>query len=139
MEKSYIKTIEESFIKANKGQESLNVVIYWWGVLSYLLTYFLINKIIFYININAIDTFIALAICVYFGWHIFILHKCKPKKIELTQEEKNIIELEKKKEMPKKIMRKILLREPIFKWNIVSVITALDLLYIAHFSGYFFR
>ena len=47
MERSFIKSIEESFIKANKGQEQINVVIYWWGVLAYFISYFIINKIIF--------------------------------------------------------------------------------------------
>jgi len=139
MEKSFIKSIELSFDKANKGQEQLNNIIYWWGVLAYLIAYFILNKIIFLVQIRAIDILISLLSCVYFIWHIFVLHKCKPKKPVITQEEKKKIELERKKEMPKKIIRKIFLREPIFKWNTISVITALDLFAIAHFSGYFFR
>jgi hypothetical protein len=139
MEKSFIKSIELSFDKANKGQEQLNIIIYWWGVLAYLIAYFVLNKIIFLVHIKTIDILVSILACIYFIWHIFVLHKCKPKKPELSDEEKKKIELERKKEMPKKIIRKIFLREPIFKWNIISVITAVDLFAIAHFSGYFFR
>jgi hypothetical protein len=139
MEKSFIKSIELSFNKANKGQEQVNNIIYWWGVLAYLISYFIINKIIFLVDIKALDILICLLTCIYFIWHIFVLHKCKPKKPEISDEEKKKIELERKKEMPKKIIRKIFLREPIFKWNTISVITAVDLFAIAHFSGYFFR
>ena len=139
MERSFIKSIEESFIKVNKGQEQINVVIYWWGVLAYLISYFIINKIIFLVDIRAIDILIALLTSIYFIWHIYVLHKCKPKQPEISAEEKKKIELEKKKDMPKKIIRKLFLREPICKWNTISVITAFDLLGIAHFSGYFFR
>jgi len=139
MEKSFIKSIELSFDKANKGQEQLNIIIYWWGVLAYLIAYFVLNKIIFLVHIKTIDILVSILACIYFIWHIFVLHKCKPKKPELSDEEKKKIELERKKEMPKKIIRKIFLREPIFKWNIISVITAVDLFAVAHFSGYFFR
>ena len=139
MEKSFIKSIELSFNKANKGQEQLNIIIYWWGVLAYLIAYFILNKIIFLVDIKTIDILVSILACIYFIWHIFVLHKCKPKKPELSDEEKKKIELERKKEMPKKIFRKIFLREPIFKWNIISVITAVDLFAVAHFSGYFFR
>jgi hypothetical protein len=139
MEKSFIKSIELSFNKANKGQEQLNIIIYWWGVLAYLIAYFILNKIIFLVDIKTIDILVSILACIYFIWHIFVLHKCKPKKPDLSDEEKKKIELERKKEMPKKIIRKIFLREPIFKWNIISVITAVDLFAVAHFSGYFFR
>jgi len=139
MEKSFIKSIELSFNKANKGQEQLNIIIYWWGFLAYLIAYFILNKIIFLVDIKTIDILVSILACIYFIWHIFVLHKCKPKKPDLSDEEKKKIELERKKEMPKKIIRKIFLREPIFKWNIISVITAVDLFAVAHFSGYFFR
>ena len=45
MEKSIFKNIEESFIKANKGLETINVLIYRWGICGYLLSYFVINKL----------------------------------------------------------------------------------------------
>ena len=48
MEKSIFKNIEESFIKANKGLETINVLIYRWGICGYLLSYFVINKLIFF-------------------------------------------------------------------------------------------
>jgi hypothetical protein len=139
MEKSIFKNIEESFSKANKGLETINVLIYRWGICGYLLSYFVINKLIFFANIKTIDVFLALIICIYFGWHIFALNKCKPKKPQLSPEEKNKIKIQNSKEMPRKILRIIFLKQPIFKWNTISVVIALDLIFIAHFSSYFFN
>ena len=62
MEKSIFKNIEESFIRANKGLETINILIYRWGICGYLLSYFVINKLIFFANIKTIDVFLALII-----------------------------------------------------------------------------
>ena len=139
MEKSLIKKIEESFHKANKGLEAINILVYWWGIPNYLLAYFVINKIIYFVNIRTLDMFLALITCCFFGWHIYALNKCKPKKPELSAEEKNKIKMQRSKEMPKTILRIIFLKQPIFKWNTISVVIALDLIFIAHFSAYFFN
>jgi hypothetical protein len=139
MEKPVLKIIEESFINSIKGGEKLNILIYYWGFISYIICYLIINKIIYAIDIRTIDIFLSLIVCIYFIWHIYVIHKCKPKKIKLSLEEKKKNDLLKKKELPKKIMRKIFLKESIFKWDIVNVITAIDLFCIASFSSYFFN
>ena len=139
MEKPVLKIIEESFINSIKGSEKLNILIYYWGFISYVICYLVVNKLIYAIDIRTIDIFLSLVVCVYFIWHIYAVHKCKPKKIKLSLEEKKKNDLLKKKELPKKIMRKIFLKESIFKWDVVNVITAIDLFCIASFSGYFFN
>lgn len=138
-QKTVFKKIEESFFLANQGREAMNTIVFYWGLIGYLVAYFIINKSIYFINIRTIDALLSLITISYFVWHIFILFKAKPKKIELTDEEKKLADLAKKEQRSKVIMRKLLLREPIFKWNTVSVVTAMDLLCIAHFSSFLFR
>ena len=137
--KQILTAIEESFHKALSGQEKIKVIVFWWGIPAYLLSYFVFNNLVRWINFRVIDIFIAFIVSLYFVWHIYVLHRCKPKKPQLTSDEIKQLELAQKKDRAKKIMRKFLLREPVFKWNQVTVITAFDLLCIAHFSSFFFR
>ena len=102
MEKPVLKIIEESFINSIKGGEKLNILIYYWGFISYIICYLIINKLIYAIDIRTIDIFLSLIVCIYFIWHIYVIHKCKPKKIKLSLEEKKKNDLLKKKELPKK-------------------------------------
>lgn len=138
-QKTVFKKIEESFFLANQGKEAMNIVVFYWGLIGYLIAYFIVNKLIYVINIRTIDVLFSLIAISYFVWHIFILFKSKPKQPILTAEEKKLADLAKKEQRSKVIMRKLLLREPIFKWNTVSVVTAMDLLCIAHFSSFLFR
>ena len=137
--KQILTAIEESFHKALSGQEKVRVVVFWWGIPVYLFCYLVLNNLIRWIDFRVFDIFIAFIVSIYFVWHIYVLHRCKPKKPQLTADEKKQLELAQKKDRAKKIMRKFLLREPVFKWNQIAVVTALDLLFIAHFSSFFFR
>jgi hypothetical protein len=66
------------------------------------------------------------------------LRKCKPKKPQLSAEEKKLLKEEAKKERGKKILRKLLLQEPFTQTDPIFVTMVLDLFFIAHFGGYIF-
>jgi len=137
--KQILTVIEDSFKKALLGQEKVKIIVFWWGIPAYLTCYFVFNNLIRWIDFRVFDIFISFIISIYFVWHIYVLQRCKPKKVQLTPDEIKQLELAQKKDRAKKIMRKFLLREPFFKWNQVAVVTAVDLLCIAHFSSFFFR
>ncbi|GDX36692.1 hypothetical protein LBMAG18_12030 [Alphaproteobacteria bacterium] len=136
--KQILTFIEESFYKALSGQEKIKVIVFWWGIPAYLLSYLVFNNLVRWIDLRFIDNFIAFIVSLYFAWHIYVLHRCKPKNPKLTPDEKKQLEISEKKDRAKRVMRKFLLREPLFKWNQVTVFTAFDLLFIAHFSNFFF-
>ena len=136
---SYIEKARESVIKAFNGQEQIKNIVYYWGIPAYLASYFVINKLIIVIDFKIFDIFVSFLISLYFIAHIYVLHKCKPKKKQLSEDELKLIKLENKNNRSKTLLRKFFLKEPIFKWNIVSVSTAFDLLCIAHFSSFFFK
>jgi hypothetical protein len=135
----YLKVAEQSFKASIRGEEKLSVIIRWWGIIGYLVFYFIVNKLIQFNKITVIDIFLSSLAIVYFSWHIFALKRCSPKKPKLTKEEKKLIKLKNEGQFWKSFMRKLLLQEPITKWNTVSVLIALDLLYIVIFLEYIIR
>lgn len=131
--KNLFKTIEHSFTNATKGTENLNIVIWYWGIIAYLVAYFIINKAIHAIDIHFIEIAISVLTAIYFAWHIYAVKKCSPKKIKLSKEDKKRQKIENKHKRVKSMMRKLLLQEPITKWNSVKVTIVMDLLCIAIF------
>lgn len=134
-----LNKIETSFKAATKGQESLHNMIWWWGVMGYLIAYFIIDKIIKVNNFIAIDVIISLLATVYFIWHIYALKKCSPKKPKLSKEEKRKMREEARKNFGKSLARKLFLQESITKWDPVFITMVLDLFCIANFLGYVVR
>ena len=130
--------IENSFKKAMAGQESVNVVIYWWGALGYLVSYLLIERMIKAIDITFVDILLSIIPMIYFSWHIYVLKKCSPKKPQLTKEEKAIIRAEKRKVFWKSFLRKLLLQEPITRFDATFTTIVIDVFSIACFSTYLF-
>ena len=131
--KNLFKTIENSFTQATKGTESLNNVIRYWGIIAYLVTYFIVNKAVIAIDIHFIEVSISVLTIVYFSWHIFAIRKCSPKKVKLSKEEKKRKKIENKHNRAKSIMKKLLLQESISKWNSVKMAIVMDLFCIATF------
>lgn len=131
-----LKNIENSFKKATKGKETINNLIYYWGIISYLSCYFIINKILKIPGWEILDISVSILLIIYFVWHIYALKKCSPKKKKLTKEQKKQQRIKNKQDRPKRIMRKLFLQEPISKWNPVLVTIAIDLLAISHFLSY---
>ncbi len=136
---SLLNKVESSFKAAMKGEESLHNLIWWWGVTSYLLSYFVIDRVIKINNIRSIDIIISVLMSVYFAWHIYVLKKCSPKKPVLSKEEKKKLRQEARKEFGKKFLRKLFLQEPISKWNPVLVTAVVDIFGISTFLGYVFN
>ncbi len=136
---SIISKIEDSFKRAMKGEESVNIIIWWWGVVAYLISYFVMNKLVRTVDIKAIDILVSLIATVYFCWHFYVLRKCRPKKPKLTKEEKKIQKMKKRKEFGKKFFRKIFLQEPITKWDPIFITLVIDAFCVAHFFGYVVR
>lgn len=135
----YLRVIEQSFKASLKGEERLEIIIRWWGFIGYLVFYFIVNKLVQFNKIAVIDIFLSSLAIVYFSWHIFALKKCSPKKPKLTKEEKKALKIKNEGQFWKSFMRKLLLQESITKWNSVSVLIALDLLYIVIFLEYIIR
>ncbi|OFW80353.1 MAG: hypothetical protein A2887_04535 [Alphaproteobacteria bacterium RIFCSPLOWO2_01_FULL_40_26] len=128
--------IKASFKRATKGEEALNIMIWWWGILAYAVSYFIIESLIMAINFRFIDILISAVMALYFGWHFYALKKCAPKKPKLTSEEKKKLCGQQRHEMGKKFLRKLFLQEPISKWDPVFVMLVVDVFCMAHFLGY---
>lgn len=134
-----ILKIEDSFKRAIKGEESVNIIIWWWGVIAYLFAYFVVDKMIKSIDIRAIDILVSLIAVIYFCWHFYVLRKCRPKKPKLSKEERKIQKMKNRKEFGKKFLRKLFLQESITKWDPILITLVIDVFCIAHFFGYVIR
>lgn len=131
----YYEAIIASFKLATKGKESLSTLMWLWGLLAYILAHFAEMTVI-RIDSRITDIVISVLAIVYFSWHIYVLRKCSPKKPKLTKEEKKRIKLEKKRGRGKRLMRKMLLKEPFSEWNPVLICTVVDLYFVATFLYY---
>ena len=82
--KNLLPTIKKHFKLANQGKENLNIAIWVWGGAAYVVSFFL-NKLIIFINLEAISWIISILALIYFAWHIIIIRRCSPKKKKLTK------------------------------------------------------
>lgn len=128
--------VKNSFIFANKGEEDVDFLIWFWGVPSYLISYFVINKSILAVNNLWFDYSLSILISIFYIWHIYVVKKCAPKKPKLTKEEKAQIRIQNKGLFYKKLVRKLLLQEPLTRSNPVITTIIIDLFCIAHFASY---
>jgi hypothetical protein len=131
--------IENSFKASIKGEEDIKTLIRWWGFLGYFFFYFVANKIIKASDLIFIDVAVSSIATIYFSWHIFAMIKCSPKKPKLSKEEKRELRKKQLKEAPKAFMRKLLLKEPISRWNPITMTIAMDLLFFTHFFGFILK
>jgi len=88
----------ESFSQAWNGKEKINNIFIWWGIIAYLICYFILNPLIVKIDIVAIDVIISLIIVSYFIFHIILIRKNSPKKPKLTKAQEKKLKEEKKKD-----------------------------------------
>lgn len=132
----FLDKIEASFRASLRGEETINNLIYYWGITAYLVSYFIIDRIIKINNILFIDITLSLLTTAYFMWHIYALKKCSPKKPQLTKEEKEAIRAERRRDFSKRFFRKLFLQESITKWDPVFITIVVDLFSIAVFLGY---
>lgn len=128
--------IDVSFRAALKGQESIQIVIRWWGIFAYAIFYLGIDTLILKVNSRFLDLLLSWIGITYFIWHIYVLIKCSPKKPKISAEEKKKIREEKWRNAPRSFMRKLFLQESISKWNPVTICIATDLLFFTNFLGY---
>jgi len=135
---NFFSKIETSFKASLRGEESTSALIYWWGISAYVVAFFL-NKIIRASHIYIFGAAVSAILIGYFIWHIYALKKCSPKKPKLTKEENKKIREERRKEFPKKLMRKLLLQESFTKWDPVFVTIVIDAYCIAQFLDYILR
>ena len=131
--------VEASFRAAMRGEESTTVLIKKWGIPAFLISFFVADQLVMYFDQRVVDVSISALVTLYFVWHIYVLRKCSPKKPKLTKEEKDILKRQARKDLGKKILRKLLLQEPVSEWNPVKVTIILDVLFIAQFLGYIFE
>lgn len=128
--------IETSFRAAMKGEETTSNLIRWWGIVAYLLSYFVVDRLILGVNNRSLDVTLSVIGIIYFSWHIYVLRKCSPKKPKLSKEEKEYLKRQARKGLGKKILRKLFLQESVTNWNPVVVTIVIDVLFITHFLGY---
>lgn len=126
-----IKKIQTSFKASTQGKENISILIWYWGVLTYVVFYVLINWLIGMIRWRILSAVICIFAAVYFGWHIYALLKCRPKKPKLSKEEK--AQLKEKHHFYKSFGRKFFLQEPWFKWNPITALVVIDILFLLHF------
>ncbi len=134
-----LNRIETSFKAAMRGEELIRRLVWWWGLIGYLVAYFVVDRIIKINNIVFIDVVLSLLTVAYFSWHVYVLKKCSPKKPILSKEEKKRAREESRKDFGKRMMRKLFLQESISKWDPAFVSTIIDLFCIASFLTYLLR
>lgn len=126
------KQITQSLILATKGEEKFDIIKWYWGFLSYIFCFFVIEKIIKIISLKIIAAIFAYLVIGYYVWHIYVSIKCAPKIPKLTKEEKEIKRL-KEGGFGKKLTRKLLLQESFSKLNPRNLLISVDLFMILHF------
>lgn len=131
-----LRKIDTSFYAASKGQEDMKILIRWWGFISYAFFYLVVDTLIQKVDLKVFDIILSVIGVIYFGWHIYAVYKCKPKKPKLTKEEKKTMRQEAWRNAPRAFLRKLFLQEPIMKWNPVTMIIVLDVLFMMNFLGY---
>jgi hypothetical protein len=139
MSENVFHKIENSFKLAMQGKETVHTVLWWWGVLGYLTAYFVLEPMIVKVDSYFIDVLIAALGSVYFAWHFYVLKKCAPKKPKLSEEEEQRLRLELRRDLPKKIMRKLLLQESVTKWDPIFMALVVDVFCVARFMIYIIK
>ncbi len=135
----FFSKIESSFKASLKGEENPKILIYYWGFISWIIAFFVMDNVIKINDIRIIDVSVSVLTIIYFMWHIYVLKKCSPKKPKLTKEEKKKLKEEARREIGKKLLRKLFLQEPIRKWDPIFVSMIFDAFCIAQFLGYISR
>jgi hypothetical protein len=133
--KNFLNKIKTSFINSSKGLENFSVITWGWGALSYIASYFILNKLIKLINLKFFDYSLAILLIIYFLWHIYVAIKCYPKTPKLSKEEKEQLKI-KRGGSSKIFLRKLFLQEPITKMNSRNTLLAFDIIAILHFYSY---
>ena len=136
--KEFLEKIKTSFFKAIKGEEQINVIVYWWGYIAYLFAFFVADKLVKINSLHSVDIIISATMVIYFSVHLYALKKCAPKKPKLSKEEKLKLREDSRKDFNKRLVRKLLLQESIKKWNPIFVTMVIDAFCMAHFLGYVF-
>jgi hypothetical protein len=121
--------------KVSQYPKTINTLAFIWGAPVYLLA-MVSAKILRFIP-SFFDITISLALVSYFIWHIIEVKKIKPKEPKLSKEEKLKI-LAKGQQNSSPFLRKLLLKESIFKFNPYIVLIVIDIIFIAHFSQVLF-
>jgi hypothetical protein len=135
----FFEKIEISFKAAMRGEESTSNLIKWWGITAFLVSHFIIDRSVMAVNNRFFDVVLSSLAVIYFVWHIYVLRKCSPKKPKLSKEQKKLLKLEARKNLGKKILRKLLLQEPLTKWQPVTVTIVLDIYFITQFTTYIIK
>jgi predicted membrane protein len=130
--------IKESFAKSWAGKEDYQIITHWWGILAYIITFFVLNPIINANPFGIIDLIIAAIIIIYFILHIIFLRKNKASKPKLSKEEKEKLAKIAEMSKSKRFARKLFLQESITKWRPGMVYGAIDLLIILEFYKYLY-
>jgi hypothetical protein len=121
--------------KVSQYPKTINSLAFIWGAPVYILA-MISAKILRFIP-SFFDITISSALVIYLIWHIIEVAKIKPKKLKLSKgEELKILAKEQQKGSP--FLRKLLLKESIFKFNPYVVLIVIDIIFIAHFSQIIF-
>jgi hypothetical protein len=133
--KNFLNKIKTSFINSSKGLENFSVIIWGWGLFSYLASYLIFNKLIRATDIKFFQYSLSIILIIYFIWHIYVAIKCFPKAPKLSKEEKEKLKLQ-NGGASRVFFRKLFLQESITKMNNRNVLIAIDLFAILHFYFY---
>lgn len=116
--------------------KSVNILMWILGPIGYLVSYFIINKLIAITKIIAINAVLVIAVIIYFSWHIYQLRKCSIKKREALKDQPTPITLP-PHSMSRSFLRKLFLQEPITKSNPILIAILIDLYFIVNTINYF--
>ncbi len=129
--------IKNSFKKAWQGKENYKIITHWWGVLPYLILFFIFSPIMIRNSIWIIDLILSAIIIIYFILHIILLYKNKNMQPELSEAEKKRQQEIAQTSKSKRFARKLFLQEPVTKWRPGLVFGAIDILIILEYYKYF--
>ena len=126
----------KSFKKAWSGKEKLNNIFLWWGGVAYIICYFILDPLMKASQFKAVDITISMIVTIYFIFHIILIKKNSPKKPKLSKKEQAKLKEEKKRNIGKTLIRKLLLKEPLTKFRPGLMFGAIDFLIITTYIGY---
>ena len=124
-----IKWFKKIFSIDNTQEKSATILIWIYGPIGYLISYFIINNLMMMFKAIAPGAVLLVIIVTYFAWHIYQLRKCAIIKRALLEKTQKTINTP-PHSLTRSFVRKLLLQESITKSDPILVAVLIDLYFI---------
>jgi hypothetical protein len=124
-----IKWFKKIFSIDSTQEKSAKILVWIYGPIGYLISYFIINNLMMMFKAIAPDAVLLAIIVIYFSWHIYQLRQCAIVKRALlakSQETTNTLP----GSLTRSFLRKLLLQESLTKSDPMLVAVLIDLYFI---------